>query len=322
MALLTALAAAYGGFGQGRQQAVQNRQNQEQIDAQTAYEKSQTALEQQKQQLAVDAYQRNLGIDPTTGKKFVLPLPLSQVAPGNKGKAATDQQTLTHLYSYANWLAQTGQTDQAATVLDRAKSMEADIRANNSLMLRQTLDLYNQGQQDYRTGETIAGALQRNVNTEQGANERNIRSVEGADTRNIRTTNTSMLNTAARDATSIANTQAHIAQQIEQQSNVDMRQMEGENAKATRLKQPPPYPNLQNFKDGLSTAIAAVANDPKQLQTYISRLTQNAGAFGPQLIQYGRLQLEAAARESQQAAQSGGSQAAGNPPPPRSFQNP
>jgi hypothetical protein len=163
MALLTALAAAYGGWGQGRQQRTQNQQEQERLNQQQAYQNAELTLDQQRAQREQDIYTRNRGIDPATGKPFVLPLPLTQARPNNKGKGgpATDQETLTLLYAQANHYYQTGQTDLAAQTMDRAKAMEADIRANNAQILRQQLDIYNQGEQDKRTADIIAGANQR-----------------------------------------------------------------------------------------------------------------------------------------------------------------
>lgn len=327
MSFLTALLGAAGGYGAGRQQALQNKQNQEQIDAQNAYEQEQISLDKQKQKMAEDVYQRQTGIDPATGKSVQLPPALLQVAPGNKGKPATDQQEIDHLYAVANNYVQRGFPDLAAPYLDRAKSLEGILKSaqtQEATLNREVLLNNLTTNRDFGLNNLITN---RDVNLQgtrdQAAMDRLLDTLSNRILLNQMTTNRDITTTGMRDQTSIANTQARIAQQISQQSNIDLREMEKQNATALRNKQPSPYPNLDNFKTGLGQAITAVSKDPKQLQTYLGRLNANAGAFGPQLTAYGRSQLEAAARESQAAtAQPGGSQATGNPPPPRSFQNP
>ena len=328
MSFLTALlggAGGYlGGYGAGKQQALQNRQEQQRLNQEQAYREAEERrqdeelrLEQQKQQLAVDAYQRNLGKDPATGKPFVVPLPLSQVAPNNKGKQPTDQQTLAHLYALANWYNQTGQSDMAASTMDRAKAMESDIRANNALMLRQTLDLYNQGQMDQRSANAIAGALQRNQNTIGGASSREQTMADALMARALLQADTSTQNNIRTTGTSRQNTLDNIRQRNQTQTDLFMRGYEAQNARAAadaaKSGNPVvlPYPNLDAFKRNLSSNIATVAQDPKKLASLLKALDAHAKDYDPEWIRYATQALQEAAQSASQPI--GGSQANQNP---------
>lgn len=319
MALLTSLMYGFGGYGAGKQQRFQDQEEQQKV----AQGQSYLDLDKQKQQLAVDAYTRNRGLDPATNKPFLLPPNLAQVVPNNKGKAATDPQTLAHLYALANWYTQNGQTDLAASTLDRAKAMESDIRANNALILRQQLDFYNQEQSDQRTAAIIGGANSRNQNTTDAALQRTLDIIQGANQRNIRTTDTAMADTAARDITSTTNNMRttgvsrqnaldNIAQRNAGQTNLFMRGYEAQNAIATRTGKTVPYPTLDAFKRNLSSNIGVVAQDPSKLDGLLKGLDAHAKDYDPEWVKYAKDELRQAAKS---AGQIGGSQAAENPPP-------
>jgi hypothetical protein len=106
MALLTALAAAYGGYGQGRQQAVQNKLAQQQeadYQAQTEIEKQRAQQEQQK----FNVEQQQAGYDPVTGKL----LPLS--AKGYVAISPGDDEATISKKSWQNYAIATQQGDAA-----------------------------------------------------------------------------------------------------------------------------------------------------------------------------------------------------------------
>jgi hypothetical protein len=320
---LTALLTGVGGYGQGLQQRRQNQQEQTRLDQEQAYRQSEEArqnaeltLDQQKAQRDTEAAQRNKGIDPATGKPFLMPLAISQVVPGNKGKPATDPQTLAHLYAYANWLTQTGQADLAAATLDRAKAMESDIRSANALTMRQNLDLYNQGQSDQRTAETIAGALQRNENTVGQSDVNNLRTTGTSAQNNIRTTGQSNINNLRTTGVSRQNTLDNIRQRNQTQTDLFLRAQENQNDAATRTGKTPPYPQLDSFKKGLTTAIKTVTDNPKDLPTILKAVETHASGWDPAWVDYAKQELTQAAKDAAQPIQPlpvGGSQASPNP---------
>jgi hypothetical protein len=310
VSFFTALLDAAGSYGQGRQQRLQNQQYQQTLDqnqqyrqAEEARQDSQLAIQQAAEARAADAAQRNKGIDPATGKPFLLPPALSQVAPGNKGKAATDAQTLAHLYAYANWLTQNGQTDLAASTLDRAKAMEADIRASNALTMRQNLDLYNQGQESQRTADEISAGITRTGMNNDTSLRTNANTVSGADERNIRTTDTSTQNNIRTTATSLANTQQHIVAETQRTAATEMGKYANANAISTRAGKPLPYPNLDAFNKNLGTNIATVAKDPSKLNSIIQGLYAHAADYNPAWIKAAVDALTNAAEQGAKAQQ-------------------
>ena len=227
-----------------------------------------------------------MGIDPTTGLPFQVPKNLQQVAPNNKGKAATDAQTLTHLYAYANWLNQTGQ--DPTPVLDRAKAMEADIRANNALMQRDTLDLYNQDQMNQRSANSTCGSPSAEHEYRGRGQLRSDNMIAALLQRALIGANTSTQNNIRTTNTSAANTAAHIQQDMRAQVDNDMRGYESQNAAALKGGTTPPHPNLDPFKANLGAAIAGVSKDPKTLGFYLKALNAHASDYGPALIMYGQ----------------------------------
>jgi len=309
MAFLTALLGAAGGFGQGRLQRQQtDLDKQRQADthayeqAQTDAERAHVGIEQQEEAAKQQATQRNLGIDPITGKPFVIPKPLTQVAPNNKGRAATPEQLYQHYSNLARYYVGTGQTDAANLAAQQASEIQRQMISNNALQMRAILDYYNQAHQDQRSANTQAGALQRNLNTVGGADARAANVQSGEDFRQQVTQGGLDRRQQASIAAANARNAASVAQRYTAQSNTDLRSMEQQNAMATREGKPTPYPNLDSFKGALASAIDAVTKDPKKLKKYLQTIDSYGPVFGPQLLIYARRQLQDAARDAQSSA--------------------
>ena len=112
MALLTALLYGAGSYGRGRQQALKNKQSQEQIDNEQAYRQAEE--KRQNAELAIDqqtaaqkqaAYNASIGLDPSGKPLPSLPKNLQRVMPMPVGPnyQATPQDQINHDYAVANF---------------------------------------------------------------------------------------------------------------------------------------------------------------------------------------------------------------------------
>ena len=148
MSFFTALADAYGAFGAGRQQRLQNQQEQTRLNQEqqfrTAEERRQDAtlaIDQQRATRENNDYQANAGIDPATQRPFLTPPSVSQIVPNNKGRGGTPtpQQMIAHYDYVARWAAQTHQTN----LYNWAKNQQAET-------LRQMDAAQTQAGEDHR----------------------------------------------------------------------------------------------------------------------------------------------------------------------------
>ena len=325
MSFLTAAANAFGGYERGKRDKADRLRQQQQQDQELAIQKEQEHEHEQQFADTEEDRLRNRGIDPATGRPFVVPPELLQVAPNNKGiplldpatgkpyeGGASPHQELEHAYKWAQFYSQHGDQTDAQLWLQKAKDIDASMK----------LDL--QALHDKQMYE--AAMYGHDV-----SRENNINTVQGADTRNIRTTDTSRANTFDRDTTSrdnnIRTTDTsrqnaidRVAQQQSAQVENDVRAMRNQNAIATRTGKTEPYPNLDAAEQNLSRAIGVVASDPKKLNEYLKGLDAHAADYGPEFLIYAKRMLQNAAQ--------GGSQAArpflGHPPAtqPPAYPNP
>ena len=148
MSFFTALLDAAGGFGAGRQQRLQNQQEQTRLNQEqqfrTAEERRQDAtlaIDQQRATRENNDYQANAGIDPATQRPFLTPPSVSQIVPNNKGRGGTPtpQQMIAHYDYVARWAAQTHQTN----LYNWAKNQQAET-------LRQMDAAQTQAGEDHR----------------------------------------------------------------------------------------------------------------------------------------------------------------------------
>lgn len=159
MSFLTALGYAAGGYGHARQQNVVDEQREQALQQQQADRERQLGIEAQsahslsayrnqmaqqsaaKLKLARDQVLRSMGVDPTTGKAFVLPKSLQQIVPNNAGRVPLDpntgkpyvggaspDQVLAHRFALAQWLASTGQGPAA-----KIAATEADAQLRQEM---------------------------------------------------------------------------------------------------------------------------------------------------------------------------------------------
>ena len=134
MALLTALLGAYGGYGQGRQQRTQNQQEQERLNQDQAYREAELSIEEQRAKREQDTYTRSTGIDPATGKPFVMPASLNRIVPGNVGPnyKPTLEDTYRHQMLWYSTLQGQGRADEAAGWLAQAQETARQMNAQQS----------------------------------------------------------------------------------------------------------------------------------------------------------------------------------------------
>lgn len=141
MSFLTAILGGFGGYGQGRYQQEQLKQNQEYAD-----------MAKQQWDYQKRAYQQNQGINPDTGQPYQMPSELTQIRPNNAGRGgpATPEEMLAHYMKVAQWYRQTGQTDAAADAMSMAKDYNAQIltgdRFQQQLWMKQNVPTYMQQQ--------------------------------------------------------------------------------------------------------------------------------------------------------------------------------
>ncbi len=127
-----------GYMGAQRQRQLQDDAltRQKALDAQNATMQQATlanmASEQSYRKHESDLTDRKSGIDPTTGKPFVLPQNLTQVAPNNHGAKATPDQLIAHLHGLSQFYASQGDFNaaneyrsQIADVYNQQKAQQA-----------------------------------------------------------------------------------------------------------------------------------------------------------------------------------------------------
>jgi hypothetical protein len=307
MSFLTALLTGFGGYGQGVQQRTQNKQSQDQIDAQKAYQNSEIALRQRQQADVEDTASRARGVDPATGKPFILPQALTQVVPGNKGKPATTQDQYNHFSAVARWAYSNGYTDMGDYASGQAKDLLNEMTRAQAEAAQNQRDIFNQGEQDRRTAETVAGAMGRTVLTTDTSRANNEDTTGQSNINNLRTTTQSDVNSARTAATSRSNTLANINQRASTQTDLFMRGYEAQNARAKADADKSgnavdlPYPNLDAFKQNLSANIASVAQNPKSLPGVLKALDAHAKDYDPEWIQYAEQKLTEAAQAASAA---------------------
>ncbi len=166
MSFFSALGNFYGAQQRAKALTSQRQfQNKEmaQNDAQRRkLEAEQTAAEAATQKAAHDARMRARGIDPTTGKPFLLPKPLQQIVPGNKGVAMIDpttgkpyvggaspDQVLAHEEALARYYASTGQMPLANVEQNQVKEtlqeeIQKELRAEQMAALNNRIQYEQQ----------------------------------------------------------------------------------------------------------------------------------------------------------------------------------
>ena len=151
MSFFTALADAYGGYGQGKQQRYQDTLAQQQ--QQTAQQ--QADIESQKWKAQQRAILQNQGTDPDTNQPYVMPKSLTNVSGGlpNKGHATLQQLVDWHT-ARAHYYRTTGQTDNAtdeenyALGLQGIQGQQATSQATlqRELLMRSMMTPYQQAE--------------------------------------------------------------------------------------------------------------------------------------------------------------------------------
>lgn len=173
MSFFSALGNFYGARQRAKaltsQRQFQNREMAQNDAQRRKLEAEQTSAEAATQKAAHEARLRARGIDPTTGKPFLLPKPLQQVVPGNKGVPMIDPMTkkpyvggaspdavLAHEEALARYYASTGQTPLANVEQNQVKEtlqeeIQKELRAEQMAALDNRIRYENQNL-DLRSG--------------------------------------------------------------------------------------------------------------------------------------------------------------------------
>jgi hypothetical protein len=171
LSFATAVLYGLGGYQRGKQQRFEDTEQQRQLtdeEAQTKAEEARQATADQRAQTLFQQQQedrqRNMGIDPATGKPFVMPQSLTQIRPNNAGKGgpASLQDLYNHYSSLAQYYTKNGQTDLAAFAGSQAAETARQLAAQQaqgaqfqreqySQYMQNMRDQYNQSHEDQRS---------------------------------------------------------------------------------------------------------------------------------------------------------------------------
>ena len=265
-----------------------------------------------------------MGINPATGKPFILPMELTQVNPGNKGiptldpatgkpypGGASPQQLLDFHYRRAQYFYE--HNDKNAGDIETQKAASIDAAIKEATQAQHYKEMYEAAMY----GHDVSAA--NNLRTTETSASNN------ANTNNTRLTTTAMNNNASTlgrmiaSGTTLQVAQEKIASDYQKQIDKDVADMQAASTKATLHGQPNPFPDIGVYKSALAQGITAVTKDPKQLDHWLNWVDQGgaAGKYTPSMIIQAKDYLRRAAQDATPPPpQAGGSNATGYPPMP------
>lgn len=169
-------------FKSQQAQAQGNFQNQEAVAAADA-DKRKVDFENAKVKYQANSALRGQGIDPATGKPFVLPPALTRVLPPGLNRQPTSTDYASHENALAQFYTSVGASDLAKDHADSAKqyNQRAIDDANNARALATTIE--NQKHQDYRADLRERGENSREASRENAADNRQAMREDAEDRR-------------------------------------------------------------------------------------------------------------------------------------------